>query len=479
MEVLARPRLGTLALVLAAALAAAPAAQAAGKPRVSSSVRADGTTVVRYVAAPGQHNELQIRVRAEAIDPYKRQLGIIEDTGIDFYDIGADELEPVGPLCKPQGTGAGCDVRGTKVEVDVDLGDGDDTVAPEYDAARQTRAVILGGTGNDALQVWGSTRTAIDFSGGPGIDAVDYYDPKRAAFAFNNDLLFNDGRGLDRVRRDVELYIGGDGDDQYAFAAGGRHIVFGVGGDDTLASGPGPDEFDGGYGGDPGGFDTPSEDTITYAGRRAGVTVTLDGFPDDGATGEGDYILPTIEHVIATELPDKLVGPDRVTDGRAYTYEAGGGNDLVSGGAGTDLIDAAAGDDVVIAIGGGKDAVKCGDGADVAVLDKSDLSRDCEDVSRSYLRTQASQVGTTVAATVAVPAPRSKVRAVLLADDEKMGSKTVEVGPGLRPLRVTLNGDAKEELHKAHSLPLKLRVEISSPGRKTVSASKRVTLADG
>jgi hypothetical protein len=478
-EVLARPRLGTLALVLTAALVAAPAAQAAGKPRVSSTVRADGTTVVHYVAAPGQHNELQLRIRAEGLDPYKRQLGILEDTGVDFYDIGADELEPVGPLCKPQGTGAGCDVRGTRVEVDVDLGDGDDSIAPEYDPARRTQVVVLGGSGSDALQVWGSSPTAIDFSGGPGIDAVDYFDPRGTPFAFSNDLLANDGRGLDRIRKDVELYVGGDGDDQYTFVAGGRHIVFGAGGDDTMTSGPGADEFDGGYGGDPTGSDAPSRDTVSYEGRTAGVTVTLDGFADDGAVGEDDYILPSIERVIATDRPDKLVGPDRVPDGRSYTYEAGGGNDVVSGGAGTDLIDAGSGNDVVIALDGTKDAVKCGLGTDIAVIDKSDLSRDCEEVSHSYLRAASSQSGTAVAATVAVPAPRSRVSAVLLDGKQVVGSKTITLGPGLQPLHVTLNGDAKKALHKAGSLPLKLRVRIASPGRETVGGSKRVTLTEG
>jgi Ca2+-binding RTX toxin-like protein len=478
-EVLARPRLGTLALVLVAALTAAPAAHADGKPRVSSTLRADGTTVVNYVAPRGQHNELQVRIRAEGLDPYKRQLGILEDTGVDFYDLGADELDPVGPLCKPQGTGAGCDVRGTRVEVHVDLGDGDDSIAPEYDARRQTRLVILGGAGSDALQVWGSSPTAIDFSGGPGIDAVDYFDPKGTPFAFSNDALFNDGRGADRIRRDVELYVGGDGDDRYSFVAGGRHIVFGTGGDDTMTSGPGADEFDGGYGGDPSGSDARSEDTVSYAGRAAGVTVTLDGFADDGAPGEGDYILPSIEHVIATDRPDTLVGPDRVPDGRSYTYEAGDGNDIASGGAGTDLIDAGPGDDVVIALGGRKDAVKCGPGTDIAVIDRSDLSRDCEQVSHSYVRVPSSQTGNAVAATVAVPAPRSRVSAVLLAGKSVAGSKTVKLGPGLQPLHVTLNGDAKKALHREHSLPLTLRVRIASPGRKTVGGSKRVTLAEG
>jgi Ca2+-binding RTX toxin-like protein len=483
-EVLARPRFGTLAVVLAAALAAAPAAQAAGKPRISSSLRADGTTVIHYVAPPGQHNELELRVRAEAIDPYKRQLGLLEDTGIDFYDIGADELAPTGPLCKPQGTGAGCDVPGTRVEVDVDLGDGDDSIAPEYDRRRQTPIVVLGGPGSDALQVWGSVPTAVDFSGGPGIDAVDYYDPKGSPFSFTNDALANDGRGHDRIRRDVELYIGGDAEDQFAFPAGGRHIVFGAGGDDTMISGPGPDELDGGYGGDPAGSDAPSDDVVSYAGRTTGVTVTLDGYADDGAPGETDFVLPTVEHVIATAAADKLVGPARVPDARAYTYEAGDGNDIVSGGAGSDLIDAGAGDDVVIALGGGTDAVKCGDGDDVAVVDRSDrmrtgARRDCEDVSHSYVRAASSQIGRAVDATVAVPATRSRVSAELLSDGLKVGSRAIKVGPGLKPLHVALNEDAKQALHKARSLPLTLRVKISSPGRKAVSGSKRVTLAEG
>lgn len=477
-EVLARPRFGTLVLVIAAALAAAPAAQAAGNPRVSTTMRADGTTVVHYVAPPGQHNELQVRIRAEGIDPYKRQLGILDDTGVDFYDIGADELDPVGPLCKPQGTGAGCDVPGTKVVVDVELGDGDDSIAPEYARSRQTPIVVHGGAGSDALQDWGSVPTAVDFSGGPGIDAVDYYDPKGAAFAFSNDLLANDGRGHDRIRKDVELYISGDDNDQFAFPAGGRHIVFGAGGDDTMISGPGPDEFDGGYGGDPGGADAPSDDTVSYAGRATGVTVTLDGFADDGAPGETDYILPSVEHVIATDHADRLVGPAFVPDHRFYTYEAGDGNDVVGGGAGGDLIDAGAGNDVVIALGGGKDAVKCGDGTDVAVIDTTDRSRDCEDVSHSYVRAASSQVGRAVDATVAVPATRSTVSAELTADGQKVGSRTIKVGPGLKPLHVALNGDAKEALHKARSMPLTLKVKISSPGRKKVSGSKHVTLAE-
>lgn len=479
MEVLARPRLAALPLVLALVLVALPAASAnAANPKIDTVLRADGTTVVRYVAPKGQHNELTLRVRAEALDPYKRQFGILEDTGVDFYDIGADALDPSGPFCRPQGTGVGCYVAGTKVVVQILLGNGDDSVAPEYDDRRSTLVQVDGGSGNDALQVRGAIPTAVDFRGGPGVDAVDYFDPERHPFAFSDDNVFNDGLGHDSIRDDVELYLGGDGDDHFAFTGKGRHIVFGTGGDDTMVSGPGPDELDGGYGGDIAGHDAPSDDVVTYAGRARGVTVTLDGFADDGARGEGDFILPTVEQVVGTSHADTLVGAARVPDRRAYRLVGGDGNDVLSGGAGTDLVDAGAGDDVIVVLHGTKDAVKCGPGSDMLIADKSDPSRDCERVSHSYVRATTKQQGTAVAATVAVPAPRSKVTATLLYGKEKRaGSRTVTLGAGLRALTVGLNDDARSALKKAGSLPLTLRVRIASPGRPAISGSKRVTLA--
>jgi Ca2+-binding RTX toxin-like protein len=479
-EVLARPRLGTLPLVLIAALFAAPAAHAAANPHVDTQLRADGTTIVRYVAAAkGQHNEVTMRIRAEAIDPYKRQLGILDDTGVDFYDIGADGIDASGPLCKPEGTGVGCDVPGTKVEVRAMLGDGDDSLQPEYDRRRQTRAVVQGGPGEDVLQDWSSVPTAIDFSGGPGIDAVDYFDRKNQPFSFTEDSLFNDGLGHDRIHGDVELWVGGEADDAWTFTGTGRHIVFGTGGDDTMVSGPGADELDGGYGGDANGSDAPSNDTVTYAGRPTGVSVTLDGFADDGARGEGDYILPTVEQVIGTDHNDVIVGPVHVPDHRPYRLTGGAGDDVLSGGGGTDYIDAGDGNDTVIALGGRKDAIKCGAGTDVVVADTSDLLRDCERVSHSLVQAASRQTGGTVLAKVAVPAPRSKVSAELLDGKQKVGSATVTLGAGIQPLRVALNSDAKKALHKARSLPLKLRVKIRTPAHRTVSGSKTVTLAEG
>jgi hypothetical protein len=480
-EVLARPRLALLSLVLVLPLAAATTARAAGKPHVDSVVRPDGTTVIRFVAAKGEVNEVQMRIRAEELDPYKRQQGVLEDTGVDFYDVESDGIAYAGPLCGPQGTGVGCDVVGTKVAVEVDLADKDDLISPQYDAGRLIPATIKGGAGVDALQVWGPNPTAIDWSGGAGIDAVDYFDPKRRPLSFNDDRFFNDGRGHDRIRDDVELFVGGDGNDRFSFAGSNRHIVFGTLGDDTMVSGPGPDVLDGGYGADPAGTDAPSNDTVTYAARGTGVTVTLDGVANDGtdSEAEGDDVLPTVEHVVGTFSADTLVGPNSVPDGRAYRLDGLGGADVLSGGAGLDLIDAGPDNDVVVTKGGGQDAIKCGTGDDLLVSDTVDESRDCERVTHSYLGAAAAQRGDAVAGTVAVPVPASKVTITLTSGSSStvLGSLAAELPAGLRSFAVPLNRAGKQALAKSGSLPLKVRAQIASPGRKSVSSTKTVTLA--
>ena len=478
MEELARPRLAALPLVLVLALVAAPAASAAN-PRVDSSVRADGTTVIRYVAPAGQDNEIQMRVRAEELDPYKRQRGILEDTGVDFYDIGADGLDYSGPLCNPQGTGVGCDVVGTRVEIQVALGDGDDMISPEYDSGRRVPAIVRGGAGNDILSVFGSVPTAIDFTGGPGSDAIDYFSRRNEPYSFTDDSLFNDGLGHDRIRKDVELWVGGDGNDRFAFTGRGRHIVFAAGGSDTMVSGPGPDELDGGYGGNPAGVDTSSNDTVTYAGRPVGVSVTLDGVPDDGAPNEGDEILPTVEHVVGTAHDDTLVGAVNAAKDRPYRLDGGDGSDDLSGGAGQDLIDAGAGNDVAITLGGGTDAVRCRAGYDVLVSDRAEQSRECERVLHSYLTAAPSQHGTSVVAALAVPAPGSTVTATLESASGVVGSGKFASGAGLRQLTVPLNAAGRKALQTAHSLPVTLKVKVASVGRKAISVAKKVTLSEG
>jgi hypothetical protein len=150
---------------------------------------------------------------------------------------------------------------------------------------------------------------------------------------------------------------------------------------------------------------------------------------------------------------------------------------VLSGGGGVDLIDAGSGDDTVIALGGGRDAVKCGDGVDVAEVDKSDPTRDCEQVLYSYLQGAASQTGDSVRVQVAIPVPRSIVKATLMSGGTPLGTDTVRFRAGIQTLSVALDAAGKSALGKAGSLPLKLRVQIAPPGRAAVKASRRVTLS--
>jgi Ca2+-binding RTX toxin-like protein len=99
-------------------------------------------------------------------------------------------------------------------------------------------------------------------------------------------------------------------------------------------------------------------DTVTYAGRAAGVTVTMDGkTADDGekAANGGptaatlDNVAVDIENLIGSDLADKITG-----NASNNWFKPGAGSDVVVGGDGDDLMlsgkadgsDAADGDDI-------------------------------------------------------------------------------------------------------------------------------------
>ena len=146
------------------------------------------------------------------------------------------------------------------------------------------------------------------------------------------------GSGSDRI-------VTGAGDDRLD-GGGGRDELRAGSGDDRLAVGDvegsivDADVLDGGPGRD---------DTVSYAGRRAGLRISLaDGAPN-GASGEADAV-SGIENVIAGSGDDLIEGSRA-----ANAIVGGGGNDRISGGGGSDsilevrsgAIDCGAGDDEV------------------------------------------------------------------------------------------------------------------------------------
>ncbi|HEU4421672.1 MAG TPA: hypothetical protein VFR67_03915 [Pilimelia sp.] len=131
-------------------------------------------------------------------------------------------------------------------------------------------------------------------------------------------------------------------------------------GNDTLYGGPGnwiepdsgvqpdTDSIDGGPGTDTVRYDLPT--------LRDPVTVDLDGVADDGAPGENDHVMTTVEWVVGTPGNDTIIGDaqdNRLTGGGGVDTLFGlGGNDALYGGSGSDLLDGGDGGDYLTADSG-------------------------------------------------------------------------------------------------------------------------------
>jgi Ca2+-binding RTX toxin-like protein len=245
---------------------------------------------------------------------------------------------------------------------------------------------VYGGSGPDAL-TGGDAANAL--SGNGGNDTIDGGGNDDAMAGGDGDDTLSGGAGDDSGSGDSgnDTLTGGDGNDQLRGAAGddrlegagGADVLDGGDGADTLAGGadndqlgggPGNDSLEGGSGADAllGGV---GFDSASYAGSGSGVTVSLNGKPDDGASGENDNV--GTESVVGSSSDDTLVG-----NRGANLLQGGDGNDRIVGGPGRDQLDGGPGDDLIAALDGATDVVPCGDGADGTVSDKRDVRSDCE-----------------------------------------------------------------------------------------------------
>jgi uncharacterized repeat protein (TIGR01451 family) len=87
---------------------------------------------------------------------------------------------------------------------------------------------------------------------------------------------------------------------------------------------------------------------------------------------------PGNDRLSGDEGNDRLYGEDGKD-----VVNGGAGNDRLDGGTGKDKISGGAGKDTVNAVDGEKDAVNCGAGRDSARVDKIDVVKGCERVTRS------------------------------------------------------------------------------------------------
>jgi hypothetical protein len=212
---------------------------------------------------------------------------------------------------------------------------------------------LFGNGGN----VDGSAVTALvslEAHGGTGAD--------RIAGTANADQLTGDagddtiggGPGNDSIDA-------GPGNDEIDDGAGNDAVTGGTG-DDTWVAGPGADAF------------TPGDgaDRVSYEGRTAPVTITLDGVADDGETGEGDNA-GTAESAIGGAGNDRIVG----NDAGGYLYGRSG-NDSITAGRGEDRVEGNEGDDTIDTRDGRFDSIDCGAGTDTLFADPGDSAANCE-----------------------------------------------------------------------------------------------------
>ena len=197
-----------------------------------------------------------------------------------------------------------------------------------------------------------------------------------------NDIL--DGTGATLPLR----LLGGAGNDRltggdvadHLDGGTGNDTELGGGGGDTFAQGAtanGADRLDGG---------SSPYDRLDYSARTAGVTIDLDGVADDGAAGELDNALNTIEYI------DGGAGNDSITADQvlyqSMQLRGNGGNDTLSGGSNYDYIYGAAGADTVKGGGGsdslyggeGNDKLEGGDGGDIFFEDETGLPNGADDM---------------------------------------------------------------------------------------------------
>ncbi len=238
--------------------------------------------------------------------------------GIDLLDGGANGatgdtasyLERNTTVIASVGGGLPGEDTYTSIE-NITGGGGDDTLTGDGAVNRLT-----GGNGADTIAGGGDPGDILVGGGDLATDTLTY-----ALVA--TPVVVNLGGvvppSTDNVSQ-FENVIGGDNDD-VLIGNGGGNVLSGGGGDDTLQGLGGLDTLNG-------GGDSLVGDTVTYAERATGVTVSV----ASGLAGEDTFT--GIENLTGGDGEDTLTG-----DAGPNTLRGGPGSDTLQGGAGLDTLD--------------------------------------------------------------------------------------------------------------------------------------------
>lgn len=318
--------------------------------------------------------------------------------------------------------GSGDDtLTGSSAVNTINGGNGNDTIDGVANiTCPATGDSLIGGAGNDIFLMGTAANCGVVVSGGAGSDIVDY-SQRTADLTITLDGLANDGDPTANSgagekgnisKLDVEIVLGGSGDDTITGSANddqlhggpGNDTLNGGAGNDTLIGGPGNDHLNGDAGDDiilesgndnlyspaiacgtgddviNGGLDS---DKVDYGTRTADLTITLcvnaavtgapTGTPGpECSDADGDPLLTEADNVINVEWLVGGDGDDTITASTAsVTIEGGAGNDTITGGAGDDFLYGDGGNDTLTG-GAGDDYLEGGAGDDAMDGDTGD-----------------------------------------------------------------------------------------------------------
>ena len=363
-----RPRPRTRRAVLAAVVGAAllPSAAEAGTASVNLGIPGG---LVSYVAADGETNNVSVFVQNGKLN-IADAAPVRAGSGCTLNTFGDAECPIGAPI------------------VNVLLRDKNDTIV--YRAPH--RASISGEAGDDVI-LGGLRQTdtgraiqPVFYFGNDGRDTISYAAADRSVRVDTEDNpgggRTEDGRpgiDLESVGRDVEKIIGSNFSD----------VLFGSTGNDNITGGPGNDEMGGGAGNDfffegqggPSGSDSihgaDGDDRVSYAGRTAGVNVSLDNVRNDGEPGEADIVFPNVENITAGGGNDVLVGSSAANDLQGFggidTLHGLAGNDTLQLGSNSDFAFGGENNDVILAGDGERDHINCGDTRDTDTANRDSV----------------------------------------------------------------------------------------------------------
>ncbi|KAA1420236.1 calcium-binding protein [Nocardioides humilatus] len=166
-----------------------------------------------------------------------------------------------------------------------------------------------------------------------------------------------------------DVIVGGPGPDSIV-GQGGNDTICGLGGNDAVNDGPGADEVFGENGNDvitqPAAVDAgdvfdggTGTDQVSYGGRSGDVNVTIDITANDGAAGENDYVMTSVENITTGGGNDTVIGSPV-----ANRLIGNAGNDTLSGADGNDYLAGVGGADTLRGVNG-NDTILAGDGDDI------------------------------------------------------------------------------------------------------------------